>query len=87
MFINQMAIFINIINSFKKMLRLISNLDLIYCRLGYDSKILRFMAALDAEKGLLENIRDFIISYYLEDNTLSVYEIPKDNSGSITFFL
>ncbi|CAH1401552.1 unnamed protein product [Nezara viridula] len=49
---------------------------------GYDSKILRFLAGLVAEKDLeLEKTRDFIISYYLEDNALSVYEIPKVNSG------
>ncbi|XP_014284484.1 EF-hand domain-containing family member C2 [Halyomorpha halys] len=48
---------------------------------GYDSKILRFLARLVAERHQEEHARDFIISYYLEDNTLSVYEIPKDNSG------
>jgi hypothetical protein len=44
------------------------------------SFILRFLATLDSEDPLAAD-REFIISYFLEDDTCSVYEMPKHNSG------
>mmetsp|Transcript_22970 Transcript_22970/g.59968 ORF Transcript_22970/g.59968 Transcript_22970/m.59968 type:complete len:542 (+) Transcript_22970:29-1654(+) len=44
------------------------------------SFILRFLGTLDMEDPLAIG-REFIISYFLEDDTCSVYEMPKANSG------
>ena len=49
---------------------------------GLDSNVLRFMASLDTEKAI-DADRRFIVSYFLSDNTLSVYEPLVRNSGII----
>ncbi|KAI6647114.1 hypothetical protein LOD99_8851 [Oopsacas minuta] len=49
---------------------------------GLDSNVLRYMASLDTEKAI-DADRRFIVSYYLSDNTLSVYEPLVRNSGII----
>ena len=51
-------------------------------RQGLDSNVLRFMASLDTDKAI-DLDRRFIVSYYLSDNTLSVYEPLVRNSGII----
>lgn len=48
----------------------------------YDKKILRFGAVM--ESNIRENsTRIFVISYYLFDDTISVYEIPRRNMGFV----
>ena len=49
---------------------------------GLDSNVLRYMASLDTEKAI-DADRRFIVSYFLSDNTLSVYEPLVRNSGII----
>ena len=49
---------------------------------GLDSNVLRYMASLDTEKAI-DADRRFIVSYYLSDNSLSVYEPLVRNSGII----
>lgn len=44
------------------------------------SFILRFLATMESDDPLSAG-REFIISYFLEDDTCSVYEMPKHNSG------
>lgn len=55
-----------------------------FSRLGYDSKILRFGAYLVENRDVSDG-RKFIISYYLLDDTVSVYEIPIANSGNLIY--
>lgn len=60
---------------------------LTYDRDGLDSHILRFQAKM--RSNIPENCeRSFIISFYLTDDTISVYEIARRNSGfsTATFF-
>ncbi|XP_056636850.1 EF-hand domain-containing family member C2-like [Diorhabda sublineata] len=53
---------------------------LMYDRNGLDSHILRFAAKMRSK--IPENCdRHFIISYFLTDDTMSIYEIGKNNSG------
>ncbi|CAH1962003.1 unnamed protein product [Acanthoscelides obtectus] len=53
---------------------------LMYDRNGLDSHILRFQARLKSK--IPENCdRIFIISYYLAEDTISVYEVGRGNSG------
>ncbi|XP_074156905.1 EF-hand domain-containing family member C2 isoform X2 [Sminthopsis crassicaudata] len=47
---------------------------------GLESHVLRFLAKLDTED-CIDKDRRFIISYYLSDDTLSVYELRMRNSG------
>ncbi|KAM9032064.1 EF-hand domain-containing family member C2 [Sarcophilus harrisii] len=47
---------------------------------GLESYVLRFLAKLDTED-CIDKERRFIISYYLSDDTLSVYELRMRNSG------
>lgn len=61
---------------------LIKNLKnfLKYDRQGMDSHILRFRAKM-LSKIEVNTTRDFVISYYLSDDTISVYEIARRNTG------
>ncbi|KAJ8961102.1 hypothetical protein NQ318_008778 [Aromia moschata] len=53
---------------------------LMYDRTGLDSHILRFEARMRSK--IPENCdRIFVISYYLADDTISVFEIARNNSG------
>jgi hypothetical protein len=49
--------------------------------LGLDSYILRFMAKI-MTKDPIQAQRRFVISYYLADDTLNIYEPPMRNSGT-----
>ncbi|XP_074247786.1 EF-hand domain-containing family member C2 [Saimiri boliviensis] len=49
-------------------------------RYGLESNILRFFAKLDTEK-YVDLDRIFVISYYLADDTISVFEPIENNSG------
>jgi len=51
-------------------------------RRGLDSNVLRFLARLDTKKPI-DMDRRFIISYYLSDDTILVFEPPVRNSGII----
>lgn len=51
-------------------------------RHGLDSNVLRFMAKMESARPIDEN-RYFIISYFLCDDTILVYEPPQRNSGII----
>jgi len=44
------------------------------------SFILRFLASM-ASEDCVSKAREFVVSYFLEDDTVSVYEMPKPNSG------
>eukprot|EP01116_Phalansterium_solitarium_P009858 TRINITY_DN241_c0_g1_i11.p1 TRINITY_DN241_c0_g1~~TRINITY_DN241_c0_g1_i11.p1 ORF type:complete len:574 (-),score=256.51 TRINITY_DN241_c0_g1_i11:254-1975(-) len=50
--------------------------------LGNDRKVLRFAASIENGRGT-DDKRSFIISYYLADDTLSIYEPPQRNSGVV----
>lgn len=52
-----------------------------YDRRGLDSNVLRFLAKMYTNE-LTDVDRRFIISYYLTDDTIHVYEPPIRNSGS-----
>lgn len=49
---------------------------------GCEDKILRFGAKLvtDSER---DKDREFVINFYVYDSTISVYELPKINSGEL----
>lgn len=49
-------------------------------RRGLDSNVLRFLARMNTTKPI-DQERRFIISYYLSDDTISVFEPPVRNSG------
>ena len=49
-------------------------------RRGLDSNVLRFLARMDTEKPI-DKDRRFIISYFLSDDTVLVFEPPVRNSG------
>ena len=49
-------------------------------RRGLDSNVLRFLARMDTKKPI-DMDRRFIISYYLSDDTVLVFEPPVRNSG------
>ena len=49
-------------------------------RRGLDSNVLRFLARMDTEKPI-DKDRRFIISYFLSDDTILVFEPPVRNSG------
>lgn len=51
-------------------------------RRGLDSNVLRFLARMNTTKPI-DQERRFIISYYLSDDTISVFEPPVRNSGII----
>ena len=51
---------------------------------GLDSKVLRFLAKLESNIPTDKN-RNFIISYYLSDDTIEVFEPHVNNSGWLTF--
>ncbi|XP_063967600.1 EF-hand domain-containing family member C2-like [Lytechinus pictus] len=51
-------------------------------RHGLDSNVLRFVARLDTTKPI-DVDRRFIISYFLSDDTIAVFEPPERNSGII----
>eukprot|EP00745_Piridium_sociabile_P001304 TRINITY_DN107989_c0_g1_i1.p1 TRINITY_DN107989_c0_g1~~TRINITY_DN107989_c0_g1_i1.p1 ORF type:complete len:748 (+),score=228.62 TRINITY_DN107989_c0_g1_i1:111-2354(+) len=51
-------------------------------RRGLDSNVLRFLARMDTEKPI-DKDRRFIISYFLSDDTVLVFEPPVRNSGII----
>jgi len=51
-------------------------------RRGLDSNVLRFLARMDTKKPI-DMDRRFIISYYLSDDTVLVFEPPVRNSGII----
>lgn len=53
-----------------------------FYRHGLDSNVLRFMAKMDSDRPIDQN-RCFIISYFLCDDTILVYEPPQRNSGII----
>lgn len=52
-------------------------------RRGLDSNVLRFLARMNTTKPI-DQERRFIISYYLSDDTISVFEPPVRNSGIYT---
>ena len=54
---------------------------LLHYRQGLDSHILRFKAEL-VTKSPADKDRQFVISYYLCDDTISVYENPLHNTGN-----
>ena len=54
----------------------------IFYRRGLDSNVLRFMAKMDSDRPIDQN-RYFIISYFLCDDTILVYEPSQRNSGII----
>lgn len=49
-------------------------------RRGLDSNVIRFLARMDTEKPI-DKDRRFIVSYFLSDDTILVYEPPVRNSG------
>lgn len=49
-------------------------------RRGLESNVLRFLAKMDTSKPI-DTDRRFIISYFLSDDTLLVFEPPVRNSG------
>ncbi|KAM4701524.1 EF-hand domain-containing family member C2 [Discoglossus pictus] len=49
-------------------------------RNGLESNVLRFVAVLDTDNPI-DKTRKFIISYILSDDTISIFEPPKRNSG------
>lgn len=49
-------------------------------RHGLESNVLRFKARLDTTKPI-DMDRRFIISYFLSDDTIAVFEPPVRNSG------
>ena len=51
-------------------------------RHGLDSNVLRFLARMDTKKPIDQD-RRFIISYFLADDTILVFEPPVRNSGNI----
>ena len=55
-------------------------LAFILCRCGLESNVLRFLARMDTTKPI-DMDRRFIISYFLADDTLLVFEPPVRNSG------
>ncbi|XP_014773164.2 EF-hand domain-containing family member C2 [Octopus bimaculoides] len=54
-----------------------------YDRSGFNSNILRFLAKLKIPVVSADKNRDFIISYYLSDDTISVFEPVIKNSGFV----
>lgn len=55
-----------------------------FCRCGYDSRILRFGVQLITDKPC-DIYRQFVLSYYLSDDTISVFENSMINSGKQPF--
>ena len=55
-------------------------------RRGLDSNVLRFLAKMDTTKPI-DMERRFIISYFLSDDTILVFEPPVRNSGIYDFIL
>ncbi|KAA6372701.1 MAG: putative flagellar protofilament ribbon protein rib74 [Streblomastix strix] len=53
--------------------------------LGNDRKVLRFYAVLDNKNESLGGMRQFVIQYYLSDDTTRVNEVYKNNSGYLEF--
>lgn len=53
-------------------------------RRGLDSNVIRFLARMDTAKPIDQD-RRFIISYFLSDDTLLVFEPPVRNSGKFIF--
>lgn len=53
-------------------------------RCGYDSRILRFGVQLITDKPC-DIYRQFVLSYYLSDDTISVFENSMINSGKQPF--
>lgn len=49
---------------------------------GLNSHVLRFLAKF-AQPRPLDVDREFIVAYFLSDDTISVYEPPKRNSGIV----
>jgi Ca2+-binding EF-hand superfamily protein len=47
----------------------------------YEGKILKFKACFTNPKYVPDRARDFIVCYYLADDTVRVFEVPKLNSG------
>ena len=62
-----------------------SKLILFIIRCGLNSNILRFIAHLKTKKGINSD-RKFIVSYYLCDDTIAVFEPPVRNSGFYIFY-
>ena len=52
------------------------------CREGMDSRVLRFSAQMLSNKPHVSH-RPFIISFFLADDTLNVFENVRINSGSV----
>ena len=51
-------------------------------RRGLESNVLRFVAKMDTTRPI-DMDRRFIVSYFLSDDTILVYEPPQRNSGII----
>ena len=52
-----------------------------FSRQGLDSNVLRFVAKLKNPENQVDAGRLFVILYYLADDTISVFEPPRRNSG------
>ena len=55
-------------------------LDILYFRDGMASHVLRFVAVMDTNYSV-DMSRRFIVSFYLSDDTIAVFEPPQRNSG------
>ena len=55
-------------------------------RRGLDSNVLRFLAKMNTTKPI-DMERRFIISYFLSDDTILVFEPPVRNSGMLAHLL
>ena len=53
-----------------------------YFRHGLESNVLRFVARMDTTRPI-DVDRRFIVSYFLSDDTILVFEPPQRNSGII----
>lgn len=53
---------------------------MIFCRVGFDSHVLRFAARLINDNSE-DATRYFIIKYFLCDDTIGIFELGERNSG------
>ena len=65
--------------------RLLSTPDryLSHCSNGLDGNVLRFSARLVTDSAI-DASRRFILSFFLSDDTIAIYEVPEPNSGECT---
>ena len=78
-----MRLIIIIVNTGTKLkFRSIKKQIIFHFRQGLDSHVLRFFARLDTNRPI-DMDRTFIISFFLSDDTISVFEPEKRNSGIV----